>query len=132
YLQRHGTFIGCRGPITCTNAQCCPTQYPPQWQLPPSRATYANEGDHWDIKVPDNGNTCDSCTQLAVSAIFGQDPNDKEGSVGVGQQRYLSGQQPLRYSIFFENEATATAPAQHVIIRDPLDATHMDLSTLSL
>jgi hypothetical protein len=38
----------------------------------------------------------------------------------------------LMYSIQFENEATATAPAQQVVITDPLDQQTMDLATFAL
>ena len=55
------------------------------------------------------------------------DPNDKVGSDGSGESKYLSGEEPLRYVIFFENIETATAPAQEVIITDQLDTANMDL-----
>jgi YVTN family beta-propeller protein len=68
----------------------------------------------------------------SVTVIAAVDPNDKVGSQGAGTPRYLSGEEPLRYAIFFENVETATAPAQEVIITDQLDQARMDLSTLSL
>jgi len=67
-----------------------------------------------------------------VFSIGSMDPNDKVGSEGAGDQKYLSGEEPLRYSIFFENLETATAPAQEVVITDQLDTANMDLTTLSL
>jgi len=67
-----------------------------------------------------------------VLPVESYDPNDKVGSNGVGGLRYLSGEAPLRYAIFFENLSTATAPAQEVVITDQLDAADMDLGTLSL
>jgi hypothetical protein len=60
------------------------------------------------------------------------DPNDKFGSSGSGKARYLTGKEPLRYQIDFTNEATATAPAQRVVVTDALDASKVDLSTFSL
>jgi hypothetical protein len=60
------------------------------------------------------------------------DPNEKAGSPGVGTQQYISGQEPLRYTIFFENSASATAPAQQVIVTDQLQTSNLDLSTVSL
>src|SRR5262249_39607093 len=59
------------------------------------------------------------------------DPNDKRGSEGVGPLAYISGLEPLRYSIFFTNEAGATAAAQTVVITDQLDPSKVDLTTFS-
>ena len=64
--------------------------------------------------------------------IVSGDPNDLDGSVGDGSaSHYLTGAQPLRYIVSFENEDTASAPAQSVTITNPLDA-NIDLSTFSL
>lgn len=70
----------------------------------------------------------DSKDVLSVGAF---DPNDKVGAGGAGAQRFISGEEPLRYAVFFENIETATAPAQEVVITDQLDPTTMDLSTFS-
>jgi len=69
---------------------------------------------------------------LGIMVVTSIDPNEKVGSHGTGEPQYISGQQPLRYVIFFENLETATAPAQEVIVEDQLDESTMDLSTLSL
>jgi len=61
-----------------------------------------------------------------------RDPNDKSGPQGVGELRYVSGVQPLRYSIAFENVATATLPARQVTVTEALDTSKLDLSTVSL
>jgi len=50
----------------------------------------------------------------------------------VGTAHYISGMEPLRYVISFENQQTATAPAQDVVITDRLDSASLDLSTLSI
>lgn len=60
------------------------------------------------------------------------DPNQKGGTTGIGDARYISGEKPLWYGVYFENLETATAPAQEVIITDQLDANKMDLTTFSL
>jgi hypothetical protein len=60
------------------------------------------------------------------------DPNDKVGSHGVGVEQYISGATPLRYTVFFSNKETATAPAQQVVISDQLDITKDDLKSLSI
>jgi trimeric autotransporter adhesin len=62
-----------------------------------------------------------------VSVVGSVDPNDKLGLAGT-----LSGQVVLPYSIRFENFATATAPAQDVIVTDQLDGSVLDLGTVSL
>jgi uncharacterized repeat protein (TIGR01451 family) len=50
------------------------------------------------------------------------DPNDKVGpSGGGGAAQYITGQSVLPYFIYFENESTASAPAQNVTITDTLD-----------
>jgi len=79
------------------------------------------------------GNACGGAdATFAGSAVGPFDPNDKVGSQGAGSQQYVSGHTPLRYAIYFGNEATATAPAQTVVITDQLDLTHEDLQTFSL
>ncbi|MDE2571574.1 MAG: mechanosensitive ion channel, partial [bacterium] len=59
-----------------------------------------------------------------------KDPNDKAGSQGVGPQRYISGLIPLRYAVFFGNEATASAAAQKVVVTDQINTANIDLTTL--
>jgi len=57
------------------------------------------------------------------------DPNEKAGPVGQGDAHTVEPGQALRYTIFFENLPTASAPAQEVFVTDQLDP-HLDLSTL--
>lgn len=61
-----------------------------------------------------------------------KDPNDKVGPPGAGAARYISGKDPLPYSVFFENQATANAAAQTVTVTDQLDPTRVALSTFAL
>jgi hypothetical protein len=68
----------------------------------------------------------------SVKPVVSHDPNEKFGPVGVGDARYLSPAEPLQYNIQFENQSTATAPAQDVTVTDPLDKEHLDLSTFAL
>ncbi|MFM9102451.1 MAG: S8 family serine peptidase, partial [Cyanobium sp.] len=49
-------------------------------------------------------------------------PNDILGPEGFGEDRWIDTDEPLRYTIRFENVATATAPAQEVFITQQLDA----------
>src|SRR5262249_38094862 len=58
------------------------------------------------------------------------DPNDKVGATGVGAPRFIAGAQLTNYAIYFDNQPTATAPAQLVTITDALDA-GLDLATLT-
>ena len=59
------------------------------------------------------------------------DPNQKLGPAGYGPQNFVSAEGRLDYRIDFENDASATAPAQIVLISDPLDA-NFDFSTFEL
>lgn len=65
-------------------------------------------------------------------AVNSFDPNDKVGPTGAGSQQYITGLEPLTYTISFENMASATAPAQEVFITDLLDDSVLDLSTVKL
>lgn len=67
-------------------------------------------------------------TQLSV--VSSHDPNDKAGPTGFGPEHYTTDIQPLEYVIYFENQQSATAPAQEVIITDNLDPLNLDLSSL--
>ena len=70
--------------------------------------------------------------EIVFRIVGARDPNEKVGSLGTGELQYLSGEEPLRYAIYFENIETATAPAQEVVITDFLDVSNLDLSTFSL
>jgi len=66
---------------------------------------------------------------LPVTVIASMDPNDKTGPPGIGAARYLTGNPRLAYNIAFENEDTATAPAQRVVITDQLDPAKVDINS---
>lgn len=59
------------------------------------------------------------------------DPNELTGPLGPGSPGWVSGQLPLSYAISFENESTATVPAQQVVVTDQLTA-NLSMSTLAL
>ena len=80
--------------------------------------------------VPPPGNADDF--DFPLQPVGSLDPNDKAGSRGAGAQQFVTGATPLRYSVYFTNETSATAPAQSVSITDQLDATHDNLGTFSL
>jgi len=58
---------------------------------------------------------------MTVQPTASLDPNDKVGPQGVGSQRFISGQSPTPYAVYFDNQPTATAPAQAVTVTDTLD-----------
>jgi hypothetical protein len=66
-----------------------------------------------------------------ATLVFEMDPNGIAGPIGVGGQRWIAGTQALTYGVSFGNESNATAPAQKVVVTQPL-STNVDLSTLSL
>jgi CSLREA domain-containing protein len=70
--------------------------------------------------------------KIRVAAREAFDPNDKTGAEGAGPERYVTGEGPLPYAVFFENKPAATAAAQDVVITDQLDASKLDLSTFEL
>jgi len=59
------------------------------------------------------------------------DPNDIIGPEGFGQEKWIPATFTLPYTIRFENQATATAPAQRVTITHSLD-TDLDVRTFRL
>jgi RHS repeat-associated protein len=71
----------------------------------------------------------DSCPVIPLHRP--SDPNLKTGPAGFGASGFLPANSVLPYRIEFENEATATAPAQRVIVTDQLDP-NLDWSTFQL
>lgn len=67
-----------------------------------------------------------------IEYVESHDPNDKTGFNGQGGLGWLTTKRRFPYMIRFENDPTATAPAKEVIIRDTLDQTVFDLSTLEV
>jgi len=67
----------------------------------------------------------------AVKSVGSRDPNDIIGPAGFGPQNFVANDQPLAYTIRFENVATATAAAQLVTITHQLDA-DVDTSAFQL
>jgi uncharacterized repeat protein (TIGR01451 family) len=71
-------------------------------------------------------------TVAEIIAIDSFDPNAIGGPSGVGSAEYINGQQPLTYSVSFENLPTATAPAQQVVVTDQLDSNTVNLASFAL
>ena len=70
--------------------------------------------------------------ETRTEALTSADPNDKMGLPGVGDARFVTPDVRMPYVIRFENLATASAPAQEVLVRDTLDTRVLDLSTFQL
>jgi uncharacterized protein YoxC len=81
-----------------------------------------------------------SYSSANACGVHATDPNAKLGPFGYPTPpppdgtlpHYTTSMHPLLYSILFENLASATAPAQEVVISDQLDPAKVDLSTLAL
>lgn len=59
------------------------------------------------------------------------DPNLKTGPAGGGAADYITPQTELSYFVEFENQASASAPAQDVTVTDQLNPILVDVTTLS-
>ncbi len=66
---------------------------------------------NWDIQV-----------KGTVSVVRPSDPNDMVGPQSFGDEHWTSSHNALPYTIHYENQASATAPAQEVTITQTLDS----------
>jgi hypothetical protein len=71
------------------------------------------------------------CFSDQLPCVMPGDPNNLAGPPGVGGQRWMTGAQALSYVVSYDNEPSATAPAQQVIVTQPLGP-NVNLSSLSL
>ncbi|MCC5952954.1 MAG: S-layer homology domain-containing protein, partial [Acidimicrobiia bacterium] len=67
-----------------------------------------------------------------VTVMGAFDPNEKVGPPGVGEEGYTTPDVPFGYTIYFENDPEATAPALIVEITDEIDTTVFDPDTIRL
>ncbi|MBN2452050.1 MAG: hypothetical protein JXR77_16810 [Lentisphaeria bacterium] len=88
-------------------------------------------GAMWDAMSP-------SGIAVAYEYYFGdsesvqsEDPNRKTGPAGYGTEGWIRGDGLFAYRIDFENDPSASAPAQVVSVTDPLDGA-FDLDTFEL
>ena len=70
------------------------------------------------------------CSPITIGSAV--DPNAKSGPLGAGTQQFHTSSTTYNYNVEFENEATASLPAQQVVVTDTLDSSNLDLSTFSL
>jgi RHS repeat-associated protein len=67
---------------------------------------------------------------LTIGAGNSSDPNGKI-TVGYGDQGFIPPDATITYAIYFENQPSATLPAQKVVVTDPLDS-NLDWSTVQV
>ena len=68
---------------------------------------------------------------FSVLLAFESDPNALVGPPGVGLRRWIMGEQTMTYIVGFNNEPAATAPAQRIVVNQPLSLS-LNLSTIRL
>ena len=73
------------------------------------------------LDVPESGDNR-PIIDTKISVIRPSDPNDIVGPQSFGADHWTSGQNALPYTIHYENQASATAPAQQVTITQTLDS----------
>ena len=78
----------------------------------------------WDWTIPE---WVDFLSELTRA----WDPNQKSGPAGYGDEGLISANSTFHYKVEFENDETATAPAQIVTVSDPIDS-DLDWITFSL
>lgn len=127
---------GCACPI----GKCERPYNPPDDPHPPRRP--ADCSDIPNHKPSADGNFCipinlDNCEKgpnlycMRIPILQSVDPNDKTPAFGFGPGRAVSGDEPLKYAIDFENLPTASAAAQVVEVIDQLDVASLDLTTFA-
>jgi hypothetical protein len=72
------------------------------------------------------------CYDSPKLIFFSRDPNAKYGPVGSSDLNYITSNPNLAYLITFENDTSATAPAQWVQIVDTLDSNVFDFESFQL
>ncbi|MEI7831644.1 MAG: Ig-like domain-containing protein, partial [bacterium] len=90
-----------------------------------SREGLSNAYDFWFGWISGPSSTA------SMLQVRPRDPNEKRGPVGYGPAGFVSVQQTLPYTIFFENVATAGAPAHRISVVDKLSA-NLDARTFRL
>ncbi|MFH1276958.1 MAG: CARDB domain-containing protein [Candidatus Eisenbacteria bacterium] len=63
----------------------------------------------------------DASGDQVIIVVSSRDPNEKLGPTPPDEDPLISAYQTIPYTIYFENMADATAPAQQVVIRDTID-----------
>jgi RHS repeat-associated protein len=88
--------------------------------------------DRSAVPVPQVGGTPGAPSWIDnIRLVLGGDPNEKTGAAGYGTPRFVAPAAIIPYGIDFENEPTAKAAAQEVVVTDRLDPS-LDLDTFEL
>lgn len=72
-----------------------------------------------------------SIFQILYYGVTSWDPNEKLGPAGFSEENYIPLTSKMAYQINFENKATASAPAQTVIVTDTLSNSLYDLDNFA-
>jgi RHS repeat-associated protein len=112
-------------PPACTDGS--PPTPPPALNRHADEGTMSMDAPMVDLSDPPP----DPCPDEPAQPRRPRDPNDAIGPGGYGPAGFIAPGGPLPYRIDFENEATATAPAQRVVITDQLDP-NLDWKTFAL
>ncbi|HHH52588.1 MAG TPA: T9SS type A sorting domain-containing protein, partial [Bacteroidetes bacterium] len=68
-----------------------------------------------------------------IDIVHSFDPNEKEGPSGYGSDNYLSYQDNLTYTIYFENDPdSAQVPAHTVLVVDSFDMSVFDINSFQI
>ena len=68
-----------------------------------------------------------------IDIVHSFDPNEKEGPSGYGSDNYLSYQDKLTYTIYFENDPdSAQVPAHTVLVVDSFDMSLFDINSFEI
>jgi WD40 repeat protein/subtilase family serine protease len=73
------------------------------------------------IRAADAYNACKENDRKDTPVRRPIDPNEKQAPAGFGEGRFVTGREPIPYTILFENLPTAQAHAYQVLITDQLD-----------
>jgi hypothetical protein len=129
----------------CVDAKPLPTKKRGTWPRWNCKEVFGGPGflltkelssTHWDLKFYDTYKSPDNlfCAKgfdKLINMITSGDPNEKTGPDGWSDPRFIAGSRTLHYSVFFENKADASAPAQTVVVTDVLDPGKVRLDTFA-
>lgn len=96
----------------------------PDEPMPPNSPPGSPPGPSGGPSGPPGG------SPLPLEPVASLDPNAVVGPAGAGADHALDGSGVHHYAVYFENDPTASAPAQEVSVSSFLDPTVYDLDTL--
>jgi len=109
-----------------------PSAWDGTWDGSPEMVVLGNAGVEWGFLIRVYVEPDEQKQSFPFVIVGSGDPNDKLSPAGAGTQNFVAANTLLLpYTIDFENEVGATAPAQEVQVSDVLD-NDLDLSTFEL